>query len=241
MSKISIAMAVYNGEKYIHAQIDSILLQMVDTDELVISYDKSSDNTKIIIDDYATKDERIMVVENTTRGVASNFNNAIMHCTGDIIFVSDQDDIWNSNKLLSVKNCISDTGADLVIHNGIHVSEDLKPVSEPFFSTARFKNGIVRNFFKSRYSGCCMAFQAKMVQQILPIPPTIDAYDRWIGLLCECRGKVVYLDDLLIKHRLHSANVTPKSGRSVWRIVYARINLLWHLLHRLWQLKGMEK
>ena len=77
MAKISVAMAVYNGEKYLAKQLDSILNQLEATDEIVASYDKSTDNSLALLEDYAKKDPRVKVFINENKGVAGNFGNAV--------------------------------------------------------------------------------------------------------------------------------------------------------------------
>lgn len=94
----SVAMAVYNGERFLEQQIDSILEQLSSDDELVISYDESQDGTLSLISRYAETDGRVKIVRNAEPGVVGNFNNAIQNCCKDIIFISDQDDIWKSGK-----------------------------------------------------------------------------------------------------------------------------------------------
>lgn len=233
MHTVSVAMAVYNGEKYIVDQIDSIICQLGDNDELVVSYDASTDNTWGIVERYALQDRRVKLHRNTGSGVASNFNNAIRHCKGDFIFISDQDDVWMPGKVGRIIRAFEETDADLVIHNGVHTDEHLKPLAGTFFETSRMGSGKIRNLVKSRYSGCCMAFASSVRGILLPIPSDIDAYDRWIGLVCEFVGKVVYIDDVLIRHRLHDRNVTPKTTRPLPVIVWSRINMIRHLLARL--------
>ena len=98
--RASIAMAVYNGENFLREQIDSILALMSEQDELIISYDKSTDNTWNIIVERSRADSRIKVVMNKNKaGVISNFNNCIACCNGEYIFLADQDDIWINNKI----------------------------------------------------------------------------------------------------------------------------------------------
>ena len=90
--RASIAMAVYNGENFLREQIDSILALMSEQDELIISYDKSTDNTWNIIVERSRADSRIKVVMNKNKaGVISNFNNCIACCNGEYIFLADQD------------------------------------------------------------------------------------------------------------------------------------------------------
>ena len=100
---VSVAMAVYNSEKYIREQIDSILSQLSDRDELVISYNPSSDGTWDIISEYAARDSRVKVVVCEEVGIQSNFNNAIENATGRYIFLSDHDDVWLRGKVDEVK------------------------------------------------------------------------------------------------------------------------------------------
>ena len=83
---VSVAMAAYNGEHYIEAQIQSILSQLRPEDELVISLDPSSDRTEEIIRSFAGKDMRVRLVRGQGKGLISNFENAIRHCKKDILF-----------------------------------------------------------------------------------------------------------------------------------------------------------
>ena len=96
MQSVSVAMASYNGEKYIKEQLESILKQLKDTDEVIISLDPSTDATEQVI--ASLKDKRIQVISGPGKGVKKNFENAIIHCKNDIIFLSDQDDIWLDGK-----------------------------------------------------------------------------------------------------------------------------------------------
>ena len=100
--KVSVAMATYNGEKYIQEQIDSILKNLEKKDELIISDDGSNDGTIEIIKKNIKKDNRIKLINGPKRGVIKNFENALLNCNGDYIFLSDQDDIWLPNKVKTV-------------------------------------------------------------------------------------------------------------------------------------------
>lgn len=232
IKNVSIAMAVYNGERFIHKQIESILVQLDHDDELVISYDKSSDRTWEIIKEYEKNNQNIHVFENNDPGVFGNFENAIRNCTGDLIFISDQDDIWCKDKLQEVKACIERNKADMVIHNGYSIDTDDNVISESFFDIYGIRKGVLRNFSKPRYSGCCTAFTKEFKEIVLPIPRNVGAYDHWLGMVGEVMGKLVFLDKPLILHRLHDNNVTPKSQRPLSVIIAARFNLLYNLIQR---------
>ena len=100
--RCSIVMATYNGEQYIKEQIDSILINMKENDELIISDDGSKDKTKQIIAEYQNKDKRIKLIDGPHKGVKQNFANAIEKANGKYIFLSDQDDIWKKDKIYKV-------------------------------------------------------------------------------------------------------------------------------------------
>ena len=232
MKNISVAMAVYNGEKYIQKQIDSILSQLNDQDELIISYDKSSDGTWDIIKEYEEKYPQVKIVENPNPGVFGNFENAIVNCTKDYVFISDQDDVWAPDKKAEVLKCFAETGSDMVIHSGYHIDQEDNIISESFFKMSDIKSDPVRNFVKPAYSGCCTAFTKEFKKIIVPIPRRVGAYDHWIGMTGELLGKITFLDKPLLYHRLHEGNVTPVHRRPLKTIASARFNLACCLLVR---------
>ncbi|ARE24930.1 MULTISPECIES: glycosyltransferase [Streptococcaceae] len=228
----SIALAVYNGEKYISQQIESILPQMGLNDELILSYDKSEDESLLIIEKFAKEDKRVKVIINHKPGLFNNFENAISHCNNEIVFISDQDDIWTKNKCEIMMNNFLNSEIDMVIHNGVHFNSATYEESKDFFSMYQIKNGIIRNLLKPRYSGCCMAFRRKLVSIMLPIPKTCGGYDHWIGMVGEYYGNVKFIDEILIYHRLHDSNFTPISRRSLLTIIKARSSILYNLFMR---------
>ena len=238
MKTISVAMAVYNGETYLPEQLDSILSQLEPGDEIVVSYDKSKDGTWALLQDYATRYPQIKVLENPHPGINGNFNNAIAGCTGDYVFICDQDDRWAENKRAAVVETFQKTGADMVIHNGVHIDGEGKTISEPFFTLFRIGNGKLKNILKPRYSGCCTAFTKEMAAKIMPMPMVLDAYDHWIGTIGEFMGTIAYDDRILLYHRLHGGNVTPVSTRSLSVILKARGTLLRELSRRIRRERG---
>ena len=90
-------MATYNGAKYIKEQLDSIIPQLREDDELIVSDDASKDDTLKIVESY--NDPRIKIFHNENHGVAHNFENAMREATGDLIYFADQDDVWLPGKL----------------------------------------------------------------------------------------------------------------------------------------------
>jgi len=215
VKRISVAMAVYNGAQFLPEQMDSILSQLEDGDEVVVSYDKSTDNSWELLCAYAEKDPRVKLLQNTDPGVIGNFNNALSHCTGDYIFISDQDDRWAPDKRQKMVDAFASTGADMIIHNAVHTDIHGDTISKPFFELFNIRptDTALSIFVKPRYSGCTMAFTPEMLRRYLPFPPKIDGYDIWIAILSKLYGKVGYVDDILLYHRLHDSNVTTKTSR----------------------------
>lgn len=227
----SVAMAVYNGERFLEQQIDSILEQLSSDDELVISYDESQDGTLSLISRYAETDGRVKIVRNAEPGVVGNFNNAIQNCCKDIIFISDQDDIWKSGKKDAMLRLLNETDADLAIHNVVHINGEGIVISKPLFEEYGIRGGLLRNFAKPRYSGCCMAFPASSKRLIMPMPSSVVNYDHWIGMVCEIFGTVVFDNRVFLEHRLHGGNVTT-SRRKLKIVAAQRANLLCELFKK---------
>lgn len=229
--KVSVALAAHNGERYLTQQIESILSQLGDEDELVISDDGSMDATASIVDNFSERDARVRFVSSDRNGIVANFNNAIAHCNGDVIFISDQDDVWLDGKREKVLEAFGRSGADLVIHNGRHVDANGSVISDPFFTMWRVGPGLVQNFMMPRYSGCCMALSREALSYVMPMPTYVENYDHWIGMACEALGTVEFIDDVLLDHRIHDSNVTP-GRRRLLKIACERAKLLAALVVR---------
>ena len=220
--KVSVAMASYNGEKYIKEQINTILNNLNDRDELVISDDGSSDMTVEIIKNF--NDKRIKLLEGPKKGLKKNFENAIQNTTGDIIFLSDQDDIWMENKVRKVLECFNNNNYILIQHDAIVVDENDKVIYESFAEHRKVKTGVIKNLIKNSYHGCCIAFKKELKEQILPIPDNIYLHDEWIGIIAELNGKKYFLDEKLIKYRRHSQNTSSFKHLPFQEMVLNRVN-----------------
>lgn len=207
---ISVALTTYNGKKYIKQQLESILCQMGLDDEIIICDDGSIDGTLEILEQYALNDKRINVIKNNHLGVVLNFEDAIRRCKNDVIFLSDHDDIWNTDKVENVKRRFNKKNTTLILHNALEYSE-VKINSGKMLIPA-MKHGVISNILSSCYWGCCMAFKKELVEHILPFPNMIVAHDQWIGIVAEARHEAEFIDLPLIKHRIHENNVTRKQG-----------------------------
>lgn len=225
---ISVCMATYNGEQYISEQIDSILAQLTDDSELIISDDGSSDNTVKIIKSY--KDERIRLIHGPQNGVVKNFENAILHAKGEYIFLSDQDDVWMSNKVSTIMKCFENSRIECVLHDAIVVDGDRNEIMPSFFEWRKVKHGLLNNIVKNSYTGCCMAITKGLISKALPFPEGIEMHDWWLGLISEKTASSFFLDNKLILYRRHSNNTNSLEGYPLLRKITNRMTFIKALL-----------
>ncbi len=211
-NKISVCMATYNGEKFIREQLDSILHQLGTTDEIIVSDNGSTDNTIKIIESY--NDPRIKVlIFKDKKGPIWNFENALKHATGDYIFLSDQDDIWESDKIsLAVPkleaNILTVCNCKIVKGDGSLLQE------ETFFDLKKSGPGIIKNLVSNTFLGCCLGFRKELVSKILPFPNDIPMHDWWIGLCAEKYGSTFFIQKPGISYRRHGENASSASEKS---------------------------
>lgn len=228
---ISVAMATYNGEKYIREQLESILKQLNEDDEIIISDDGSTDNTINIIKSF--EDKRIKIFHGPHNGVKQNFANAIYNCTGKYIFLSDQDDIWCNNKVNIVLKNFEKEKCMCIVHDCIVFdSNNNDNIYDSFYKYRNSGSGIIKNIWKNTYIGCCMAIDAMIKNIILPIPNNIEMHDQWIGLLCEKKSKSLFINDKLINYRRHNDNVTNMKHYSLWKMIKNRVKIMIELIRR---------
>ena len=210
MTRVSVAMAVYNGGKYLNEQLGSIINQLTNEDELIVSDNMSTDDSRDIILSYFKLYPNMKILTCNEQGISANFETALKQCTGDYIFLTDQDDVWKDNKIERVLEIFKSTEADLVLHDCEYVDENLVSLKKTLFKDRNAAPGYQRNLWKNAYQGCCMAFKKEMIPMICPIPRDIAMHDQWIGLLAEQTGKVVFLEENLILYRKHRGSNSSK-------------------------------
>ena len=241
---ISVCMATYNGARFIREQIDSILPQLNAKDELIISDDGSTDGTLGILAEYATADARVRVLHHEKRGnrhypslklcfSTSNFENALRHAKGDHIFLSDQDDVWEKDKVKKSLELLRTH--DFVIHNLSLIDDCGTIIKEQYYSKPPLKFHVPADLHTLSFWGCCACFRRKILEKALPFPPKIAQHDSWIGLVAEKYGSCFWNDECLIRHRLFSRNTSTsgrKSENSFWLKIKYRLNMLVALTKR---------
>lgn len=226
---LSICIATYNGAHFIKRQLESILPQLSILDEVIISDDTSSDATISIV--RTLNDSRIKIFEgNKFRNPALNFAFALQQAQNEIIFLCDQDDIWFDTKVEA--HLKEHSAFDLVISDAIVVDRDLKTIYPSFFAVRRSKQGLIFNLLKNRYIGCCISFNRKILDAVLPFPNGLHMHDWWIGLVAEIKGKVFFLDKPLMYYIRHESNASSTLTETLpfKHQIKNRLNLIYNLL-----------
>lgn len=234
--KISVAVTTYNGETYLKEQIDSILENLREQDELIISDDGSKDATQEIIGEYLKKDHRIRLVEGPHQGIKKNVEHAIKQCTGEYIFLSDQDDIWKKDKVKTVMEIFEREHCNLVIHDAevIEADNQEKILMSSFMEFRDARAGVWKNILKNSYIGCCMAFKAELKEVILPIPQDIEMHDQWIGILNDfCHKDSCFLKKPLILYRRHGNNNSGMTHYGIGKMIRNRVVFCIRFLQRI--------
>lgn len=223
---VSVCIATYNGEKYIKEQISSILSQIHENDEIIVSDDKSSDKTVNIIKSF--NDNRIKIfIHKPVNSFLGNFENAIIHSKGDFIFLSDQDDVWLPTKYEKMLPLLQKY--DLVCSNSKLCNEHLDVINPDFFNYFNSGPGVIKNMIRGTYFGSCMAFRRSLLKYALPFPPTIEVgHDRWLGIVSEIVGKSYFYKEPLLLYRQTESSITGLLNpnykrRSYWKMFIGRI------------------
>lgn len=220
-------MATYNGEDFIKEQIVSILLQLHVDDELLIYDDVSTDRTTEVIK--SLKDHRIRLIENKVNvGPIRAFERCVSLAQNEVIFLSDQDDIWIEGRLNLLLHELNKHDADLVSSNMILIDRDGKNLNYlrlPPLSNLDSKKPIknILNILLGRmgYFGCTMAFRRRLLSIALPMPKFIESHDLWLAICANVSGSIRHLEDVTLLHRVHGKN-TSIIRRSLFKKVFAR-------------------
>lgn len=218
---VSVVMAVYNGEKYLKEQLDSIVCQLSFEDELIVSLDPSNDHSKEIIEQYTN----IKLVDGPGKGVIKNFENGLKYVKNEYIFLTDQDDVWMKDKVSKVLSQF-DKDTMIVMHDAIVVDENKKEIASSYFDMRNVRLGIKENLLKNSYIGCCMCLRKEVVDKALPFPKPLPMHDQYLGLTGELMGQNKLFKEPLILYRRHGENVSSQSHASFKQMLTWRMEIL---------------
>jgi glycosyltransferase involved in cell wall biosynthesis len=212
--KLSVALCTYNGSKFIEQQINSILNQTTKVDEIIVCDDKSTDATVSILKEIQVANPCIVIIENEINlRSTKNFEKAIQLCSGDYIFLADQDDLWNTEKVAKTLAIFNEnltaegvfTNADLIDDNGTKLSNKTiwdsvfffeKEMQKPIdFVDIIFKNGNI-------VTGATLCIKKEVKSFIFPFSKD-NLHDEWIASLLAFKNTLYYSTENLISYRIH--------------------------------------
>lgn len=231
---ISVCIASFNGEKYLKEQILSVLPQLTEDDEMIVSDDGSTDETIAILESF--HDPRIKMFVNEGRhGFIWNFENALKKAKGDVIFLCDQDDIWKSDKVKVVMRALKDH--DMVLHDAEIVDKDGVKTGKLYSDGLHQRKGFWSNLWKTRWLGCCMAFRKNVLEYALPFPHHIVGHDGWISAVGLAKFDYYYIPEVLMWYRRHGENASTASEEShhswYYMLIKKRLCLVMEISRRL--------
>lgn len=212
---ISVAMATYNGERFLKEQLDSLYFQTRIPDEIFVSDDGSQDGTVDILEQYHKKYGLKYVVNKQPLGVNKNFEQAIRSCNGDYIIICDQDDIWFPNKIEKTYNkiksieqnkpavvssqCFDINQKREIISRRTKIHKDSSKCAETLLQPANCTQG------------CTLMMNRKLMESLNSFPETdIMLYDCYIGFVGASIGIKYNMSCPLMFYRHHNTNVVGK-------------------------------
>jgi len=212
--ELSILLATYNGEKYIEAQLDSIISQTYRDFLLYISDDHSSDDTWEILQRYAARYPFIRLSRNQQRiGLVRNFEKLLTLCKSRYIAFCDQDDLWAQQKIEKSLDALGQEENDrpLLCHSDLRVAdEDLNVLFDSFFAMRSYqfqeRRQIDTMLGRCGVMGNTMMINAHLKALVLPFPDGLAVHDYWIALVNELFGKRITLLEPLVTYRIHDMN-----------------------------------
>lgn len=220
---ISVALATFNGAKYIGPQLDSIYSQSYPNVEVVVSDDGSSDGTLDILERYKAERGLKLIKQKRRLGYKDNFVEAIKACSGEFIALADQDDLWVSNKLEILHDEI---GVDFLIHadvkmideDGLLIAQSARHMNfgdlhdRVFLDRDYHRRSVLTR--KSLCQGCTTLFRSTLLETALPIPAAEQAHDIWLAFVAAAQDKIRYVDVALVSWRLHGSNTSQIADKS---------------------------
>lgn len=217
---VSVALCTYNGARFVAAQLRSILAQSWPPDEVVICDDGSSDDTVAVVkrirQDTGANIRLFVNCENL--GFLRNFEQASGLCEGDIVFLSDQDDVWYPERIETMLEPFLESGNVCLVYSDAEiVGADLKPLGGTVFGTrrvARLRDGNNRDIAEvvlhPDLKGCLTAWRSSLRSVAFPIPESAQelgwGHDHWLATIAHAVGEIRAIDRVLMCYRLHDAN-----------------------------------
>lgn len=232
--RVSVALCTYNGERHLQSQLNSVIRQTRCPDEMIICDDCSTDATRHILSRFANEAQFEVRLHLNDRNIGSNanFEKAISLCTGGVVFLSDQDDVWEPEKIETMLEALRVTNADMVFSDGLVIDEGAKSLRYSLWAAFGFSKRLRKQWISGKafdielrsnvVTGAAMAFRAEVKELVLPLGKGL-CHDAWIAALTSAYLNTSWVDGKLIKYRQHGANQLGATRRtSAFRFMRAR-------------------
>lgn len=216
---IEIVLATYNGEKYLAAQLESILTQDFTDWKLLIRDDASTDKTLAILTEYEQKyPDRIAVQKGEKKrlGIVGNFSALLTATTASYVMCCDQDDVWLPSKISltfagmqELEKAHGSTVPLLVHTDSIIVNEGLETIADSFnahHKLAAFDSPFSRLLVQNTVQGCTIMVNRALLALALPIAPIARMYDMWLAQVAVGLGHIGYSEQATVQYRQHGKN-----------------------------------
>lgn len=233
--KVSVAMCTYNGEKFIRRQLDSIFRQTRLPDEIVICDDRSKDNTVAIVEQYKNRGVDLRVIRNETNlGFIDNFRKCLTMCTGDVIFLSDQDDIWKETKTQELCALMEENPGMLSVVTNFHLidGDDVRlskteKGDSPFFDKRKhridwkrgqlYKVNLKTILCSNIGPGCTQLIRREIVEDFLKCTLR-EPHDYMLNRVAALGDGLYYYDKPLTEYRLHGNQTIGVPEHTVFKL-----------------------
>lgn len=226
--RVSVCMATFNGALYLTEQIESILRQLQAGDELVVVDDASTDESAQIVASFGDARIRLMVNEHNA-GHVRTFERALAAASGDVLMLSDQDDVWAEGRVAYLLHELE--GVGMVASNFDHVSLASGEPSERRLKASSSTVGDLVGLALGRrpYYGCTMVFSREFITLALPFPQATQAHDHWLAILGIVSRSLRHAPEVTVHRRLHDGNLSPRTRRALGPVVHTRVRMASHV------------
>lgn len=232
---VDVVLAAYNGQRYLVKQLDSLLNQSIKNVRILISDDGSTDGTLDLLTQYVEKfSDRVELLptHRAGKGASVNFSDLLLATDAPYVFLCDQDDVWDEDKIGISLTCIrgleAQYGTDmpLLVHTDLRVvDQNLETLSDSFFSfqrldaqAASLKQLLVQNMV----TGCTVVVNRALLNKALPVPDSAIMHDWWLALVAAGFGKIGFVDRATMSYRQHGANTVGAKG---WTVAFIAARL----------------
>lgn len=243
--KLSVALCTYNGSKFIHEQLISIINQSRLIDEIIIYDDCSTDATIEIINEYIAEYPGLIQLFQNKKNLKStkNFENAISQCSGDYIFLADQDDIWDYFKVEKIIAKFEENESlEGIFTNGKLIDDNNKtiPNTDMWDSFYFFEKNLDKpvdllcllKHHANMVTGATLCIKKSIIDLILPFPDLTKKkfyHDEWIALILASRNSLDYINEHLISYRIHSNQQIGVNRKKLDDIIVPHPHLIYTL------------